>query len=84
MANGAASTAAIRVLLARTTPDGRAGLLSTIYLISYSGAALPVIAAGRLAATWTLFHIAAGYAMLGLLGAAVALIASRAAVARNA
>ena len=62
----------------------RDGLLSTIYLISYSGAALPVIAAGRLAATWTLFHIAAGYAMLGLLGAAVALIASRAAVARNA
>ncbi len=77
MANGAASTAAIRALLARTAPKGRAGLLSTIYLISYSGAALPAIIAGKLAATWTLFHIALAYAALGLVGAVVALLASR-------
>ena len=77
MANGLASTAAIRGLLTRTTTSGRAGLLSTIYLISYSGAALPGIVAGRLAATWTLFHIALGYAGLGVIGAAVAIFASR-------
>jgi MFS family permease len=77
LANGAASTGAMRGLLARTTPQGRAGLLSTIYLISYSGAALPGMIAGRLAATWTLFHIALGYAALGLSGALVAMLASR-------
>lgn len=83
MANGVASTAAIRGLLARTAPSGRAGLFSTIYLISYAGAALPGIAAGRLAATWTLFHIALGYAGLGVIGAAVAIFASRASATRN-
>ena len=83
IANGAASTGAIRGLLARTTPEGRAGLLSTIYLISYSGAAHPGIIAGKLAATWPLFHIALGYAGLGLLGAAIAMFASRTAASDN-
>lgn len=83
LANGAASTAAIHGLLARTPPHGRAGLLSTIYLISYSGAALPGIVAGRLATTWTLFHIALGYALLGVVGAAIAIVASRASATRN-
>ena len=82
-ANGAASTAAIRGLLARTPLQGRAGLLSTIYLISYSGAALPGVVAGRLATTWTLFHIALGYALLGLVGAAIAIHVSRASVKRD-
>jgi hypothetical protein len=33
--------------------------------------------AGRLAATWTLFHIALGYTALGLFGAVIAMVASR-------
>ncbi|HKW81517.1 MAG TPA: MFS transporter [Casimicrobiaceae bacterium] len=77
LANGAASTGAMGGLLARATPEQRAGLLSTIYLISYTGAALPGIVAGRLAATWTLFHIALGYATLGLVGAVIAIFALR-------
>lgn len=83
IANGVASTGAIRALLARSTPDRRAGLLSTLYLISYGGAVVPGIVAGRLAATWSLFHIALGYAALGLASAVVALLASRQAERRS-
>lgn len=77
-ANGVASTGAIRALLARTTPEERAGLLSSIYLISYSGAAIPGMVAGRVAASRPLFEIAVGYAALGLVGAIVAIGASSA------
>jgi hypothetical protein len=50
-------------------------LLATIYLISYCGAAIPGMIAGELAKTLTLFQIALGYAALGLVASAVAIIA---------
>ena len=37
-------TGGIRTPLADTTPADRAGLLSTSYLISYGGAAIPAVA----------------------------------------
>jgi len=74
-AQGVASTASIRALLLGASADERAGLLATIYLISYCGAAIPGMIAGELARTLTLFQIALGYAALGLVAAAVAIIA---------
>jgi hypothetical protein len=77
LAQGAASTAGIRALLAGARAEERAGLLATIYLVSYSGAAVPGIVAGKLTRTFDLFHIAVGYAVLGAVAAVVAMIAAR-------
>jgi MFS family permease len=72
-AQGIASTGGLRALLAGVEPGQRAGLLSTIYLISYCGAAVPALVAGRFAATQSLFHIAIGYAVLGFVAAVIAI-----------
>ena len=72
LAQGAASTAGIRALLASAGPAERAGLLSTIYLVGYSGAATPGMIAGALASRIDLFRIAIGYAVLGTIAALVA------------
>lgn len=77
LAQGAASTAAIRGLLANAGAEERAGLLSTIYLISYSGAAIPAMLAGRFAGTFDLFDIAVGYAVLGWAASIIAIPAAR-------
>jgi MFS family permease len=60
IAQGVSSTGGIRGLLSSAAPHERAGLLATIYLVSYSGAAIPGIVAGRLATTLSLFQIAVG------------------------
>jgi DHA1 family bicyclomycin/chloramphenicol resistance-like MFS transporter len=52
-------------------------LLATVYLISYSGAAIPGLIAGRLTPTFTLIEIAAGYAALAVAACAVTVVASR-------
>jgi MFS family permease len=77
VAQGAASTGGIRALLSQIAVEERAGLLSTIYLISYSGAAIPGVIAGHLAATSSLFQIALGYAVLGVIAAVIAIVAAR-------
>jgi MFS family permease len=76
-AQGLALTGGMRALLAGAQPDERAGLLSTIYLISYMGTAIPVLVAGELTKTVELFQIAVGYAVLGVMAAAIALVAGR-------
>jgi MFS family permease len=77
VAQGAASTGGIRALLAHARQQERAGLLSTIYLISYSGAAIPGMIAGKLAITFDLLQIALGYAAFGIVAAVIAVIAAR-------
>jgi MFS family permease len=77
VAQGAASTGGIRALLAKAQPEERAGLLSTIYLISYGGTAIPGMIAGELTSTVDLFQVAVGYAALGIIAATVAMIAAR-------
>jgi MFS family permease len=77
VAQGAASTGGMRALLAYTRPEERAGLLSTIYLISYSGAAIPGMVAGELTTTFDLYQIALGYAALGIAASIVAIVAVR-------
>lgn len=77
VAQGAASTGGIRALLADVRPGERAGLLSTIYLVSYSGAAIPGMVAGELTTTFDLYRIAVGYAALGIAASIVAVLAAR-------
>ena len=77
VAQGAASTGGMRALLTRSQAEERAGLLSTIYLISYGGTAIPGMIAGELASTVDLFQIAVGYAVLGIVAAIIAMIAAR-------
>jgi MFS family permease len=77
VAQGAASTGGIRALLADVGQQERAGLLSTIYLISYSGAAIPGMIAGKLTNRFDLFQIALGYAALGIVASALAMLAMR-------
>jgi MFS family permease len=79
---GAVSTAAIRGLLANAEADERAGLLSTIYLISYSAAAIPALVAGRLARGVDLFDIAVGYALLGVIASIIAILVASNALPR--
>jgi MFS family permease len=75
LAQGWASTGAIRALLARAQAGGRAGLLSTLYLIGYSGAAIPGMIARELTGTMNLFEIAVAYAALGFFASVVAIVA---------
>jgi MFS family permease len=77
VAQGAASTGGIRALLADVGQQERAGLLSTIYLISYSGAAIPGMIAGKLTNRFELFQIALGYAALGIGAAVLAMVSAR-------
>ncbi|WP_169251962.1 MFS transporter [Brevibacterium sp. 'Marine'] len=76
-AQGAAFTGSMRGLLPRASAADRAGLMSTVYLFSYGGAALPSLISGRLtAAGMTLQTISLGYAALAVLAALVVLLAS--------
>jgi sugar phosphate permease len=76
-AQGAAFTASMRAMLARVSRAQRSGLLATVYLVSYSGAAVPGMIAGRLSATFTLVEIAAGYAVLAAAACVVTFALSR-------
>ncbi|MFR9779593.1 MFS transporter [Micromonospora sp. MS34] len=74
-AQGAAFTGSMRAMLARISAGQRAGLLATVYLISYGGAAIPSLIAGRLSAHSDLIHIAAGYAALAVVAALLTTVA---------
>jgi hypothetical protein len=74
---GVAQTGGMRSLLAGTGPGDRAGLLATVFLLNYSSAAVPSLIAGRLATTFSLVQIAAGYAVLVLIGVLVVLLVAR-------
>ncbi|MEI4279279.1 MFS transporter [Klenkia terrae] len=74
---GVAQTGGMQTLLARTAPGERAGLLSTVFLLNYSCAAVPSLVAGRLTTTFSLFQIACGYAVLVVVGVVVAVVLVR-------
>jgi len=76
-AQGATFAASMRALLAEGSAAERAGILSAIYLISYSGAAIPGLIAGQLSATLSLFQMAVGYGALAAIACAVTLAAAR-------
>ena len=70
---GAAFQSALRLLLAIAPVEGRAGLLSTVYLISYTAFGLPSIAAGLLVPSVGLLDVVLGYAALVAVLALIAL-----------
>lgn len=70
---GAAFQSALRLLLAVAPAEGRGGLLSTVYLVSYLAFGLPSIAAGLLVPVVGLVNVVVGYAALVALLALVAL-----------
>lgn len=74
---GAAQTGGMRTLLPMTSPGERAGLVSTIYLVNYSSAAIPSLIAGRLTEHLSLVTIGLGYGVLALLAVTAALVLSR-------
>ena len=74
LAQGAASTSVIRALLAKASLEESAGLLATIYLISYCGAALPALVAGELGSAIDLLQLAEAYAGLGIAAALLAIV----------
>lgn len=63
---GIAFTGSMRTILGNISKEDRAGVLSTVFLISYSGAAIPNMFVGQLAGTADIFNIAVGYGVLVL------------------
>lgn len=74
---GTAFTGSLRGLLNKTTQENRAGVLSTVYLISYSGAAIPNLIVGRLPKSINLFETAMGYALVVAVAWIITLITAR-------
>lgn len=84
LAQGIASTGGLRALLSNAQAEETPGLLSTLYLIGYSGAAIPTLVAGELTKTFSLLQIAIGYAALGTAASVIAIVATRKASAPRA
>jgi MFS family permease len=78
---GAAAAGSMRGVLAHTDADGRAGVLATIFLISYLGAAVPGLVISRLASSVSLVHLTYGYGVLVVAATALAIAAARARIA---
>lgn len=74
---GVAFTGSLRTMLGNIAPEDRAGVLSSVFLISYSGAALPNMIIGRLAGDADLLGIAAGYGILIFLCCILTVAAAR-------
>ena len=73
MALGAIGGAGTRIMLTGAQPEQRAGIISTVYLISYSGAAVPGLIGGQLSHVWDVPRLATGYGALVLAAVAVGL-----------
>ncbi|MDZ5077758.1 MFS transporter [Nesterenkonia sp. HG001] len=77
VAQGVAQTGGMRSLLPLTAPQERAGLVSTVYLLNYSSAAIPSLIAGQVSDTVSLVQIACSYGVLALLGVTMTLVVAR-------
>ncbi|SDQ56841.1 Predicted arabinose efflux permease, MFS family [Curtobacterium sp. UNCCL20] len=71
---GAGFQAPLRMLLATAAPTHRAGLLSTIYVVSYLAFGVPAVIGGLLEPSIGLVPVIAGYGGFIVLAAAVALV----------
>lgn len=74
---GIAISAATRGLLHGSTLADRAPIFSVIYLLSYSGATIPALIAGRLTSTLSLPQISLGYGALALASALFTVLGAR-------
>jgi MFS family permease len=71
---GAGFQAALRMLLADASPTHRAGILSTIYVVSYLAFGVPSVVAGLFEPTFGLVPVVIGYGVFVVLAAVVALV----------
>lgn len=71
---GAGFQAPLRMLLATAAPTHRAGLLSTIYVVSYLAFGVPAVVGGLLEPAIGLVPVIAGYGAFIVLAAVVALV----------
>ncbi|PZE58477.1 MFS transporter [Curtobacterium sp. MCPF17_001] len=71
---GAGFQAPLRMLLATAAPTHRAGLLSTIYVVSYLAFGVPSVVGGFLEPSLGLVPVLAGYGAFIVLAAVVALV----------
>lgn len=74
LAQGAANSSGMRAVLGNVEPSDRAGTLATMYLISYSGAALPGLAAGQASKSIPLPDVGTGYVVLAMVAGIAALV----------
>ncbi|QEC46421.1 MFS transporter [Baekduia soli] len=74
---GVTFSASTRSLLTHTAPADRAGVMSTIYIIAYTGTAVPALVAGQLTRAFSLFTILLGYGALTALALVVTLVTAR-------
>ena len=73
---GIAFTGSMRTILGNISKEDRAGVLSTVFLISYSGAAIPNMIVGQLPGTTDIFSVAIGYGILVLLCCILLIVAT--------
>ncbi|PYY33258.1 MFS transporter [Curtobacterium sp. MCJR17_055] len=71
---GAGFQAPLRMLLATAAPTHRAGLLSTIYVVSYLAFGVPAVIGGLLEPTVGLVPVLAGYGAFIVVAAGIALV----------
>jgi MFS family permease len=76
-AQGIAISAATRGLLFGSTPADRAPIFAVVYLLSYSGAAIPSLISAQLSNVFSLPHIALGYGGLALIATVFTVLAAR-------
>ncbi|MBT2548889.1 MFS transporter [Arthrobacter sp. ISL-65] len=75
IAQGVLASGGTRAILEHTPAHERGATLSTIYVISYSGAAIPALIAGRLTGLITLPQLFLGYTGLVAIAAILAILA---------
>ena len=73
---GIAVSASIRGLLHGSSVIGRAPIFAAVYLLSYTGAAIPSLVSGQLSHSFSLFQITVGYATLAAVATVVTLVAA--------
>ena len=74
---GIAFTGSMRIILGNISKEDRAGVLSIVFLTSYSGAAVPNIIVGQFIKAETIFNIAVGYGLLIMLCCIITVVTTR-------
>ncbi|SDH23303.1 Predicted arabinose efflux permease, MFS family [Vibrio xiamenensis] len=74
IAQGMVLTGSISTMVTGLEAEQRPSVFSVIYAVSYVGAALPTLIAGRLSEQLSLLHIAAGYGVLAFIATLVVLL----------
>ena len=74
IAQGVASSAGMSVLMADISREHRAGMLASVYMVSYLGAVLPALVASIAANYVGVFTLFCGYAVLAGIAALIALL----------